>query len=61
MLYTYGATVIEIVRRKEFCGWQYLLPGSIIDIVYSAIFLSARAEYLRNYGKDVVSTGMCVF
>jgi autophagy-related protein 11 len=25
MLYAYGATVIEIVRRKEFCEFGYLL------------------------------------
>ena len=27
MLYAYGATVIEIVRRKEFCTW-YLFNGT---------------------------------
>lgn len=25
MLYAYGATVIEIVRRKEFCKWYRIL------------------------------------
>jgi len=46
MLYAYGATVVEIVRRKEFCD-SFCLVCVIIRLtsIHSTVFLPASAKY----------------
>lgn len=56
MLYAYGATVIEIVRRKEFGGWgmsRQTRDDSEAHI--SSVLLPTRAKYLGSHGQTVVS------
>jgi hypothetical protein len=51
MLYAYGATVVEIVRRKEFC--EFLLSELRLLVVLSStspVFLSESSEYPRSHG-----------
>lgn len=40
IVYAYGATMVEVVRRKEFCvSWRYLLQGERTDcIIHSKSF-----------------------
>lgn len=64
MLYAYGATVVEIVRRKEFCELDYSLSCVMelsSDREHSPILLSAGAEHLGGYGKDVVRMHVNLF
>jgi hypothetical protein len=58
MLYAYGATIVEIVRRKEFCGLHFYSfdgRGDFNVYVNSKVLLSAVAKYPRGDGKAFVS------
>lgn len=59
MLYAYGATIIEIVRRKEFCEFSRLY-GSLFSLTLygSTIFLPASTKYTRSYGKTLVGISL---
>lgn len=59
MLYAYGATVIEVVRRKEFGKYALLLWGSITDYTCSSLLLSEGAKYTGGHGKALVSDIYC--
>lgn len=56
MLYAYGATVIEVVRRKEFGGYSSytLLEVPHNDTYFSPIFLSKDTEHSGNNGQALV-------
>ena len=48
MLYAYGATIIEIVRRKEFCKpFPYLFGISGKDVIVAFIKLDSSISVLR--------------
>jgi len=57
MIYAYGATVVEIVRRKEFC--EYSKPPILLDadsrIACSSVLLSPRSEHTGGHGQALVS------
>jgi autophagy-related protein 11 len=53
MLYAYGATVIEIVRRKEFGGWFIGLSvvGAILTILLARFFYQRAQSILEVMAK----------
>ena len=56
MLYAYGATVIEIVRRKEF-GESDITPARIpwnVKVFFSTVLLPAGSEHLGSHGQVIV-------
>jgi hypothetical protein len=60
MLYAYGATVVEIVRRKEFGEYDIKPAARIVrdaELLVSAVLLPTSAKHLGSHGEDVV----CVF
>lgn len=56
MLYAYGATLIEIVRRKEFgaSNNSNILLESLQMPSFSTFFLSTSTNYSRGHGKGLV-------
>lgn len=56
MPYAYGATIIEIVRRKEFgsCCFLSLSLQYLTIFHFSKFLLSTSAEHPRSYGKTEV-------
>ena len=57
MLYAYGATVVEIVRRKEFCEFIFSHSSDYMISHWgsSTILLPAGTEYPGSHGKTLVS------
>lgn len=55
MLYSYGATVIEIVRRKEFCEHLKSDLSSFHSLPNSTILLSTSTIHSGSYGQTLVS------
>jgi len=57
MLYAYGATIVEVVRRKEFCGFLKIpfAGRSGFDMLFnSKVLLSTLTKYTRDYGETFV-------
>ena len=61
MLYAYGATVVEIVRRKEFgeSGVDGKAMRCSTELPVSPVLLPACPEHLGSHGKTFVRLTEC--
>ena len=55
LVYAYGATLIEIVRRKEFGQYQWYFPSKTISLYsYSKLFLQTMSSHFGGDGEAFV-------
>jgi hypothetical protein len=51
MMYAYGATIVEIVRRKEFCeSLISIITALAPNRAHSPILLPESSKHSRGYG-----------